>query len=103
MKIYKIDTHINKIYVNKLTVNVCAIDLSNAFDKVNHSALLLKLLQRKFPDNLLRFFKTVSIIVTRTCVKWNSMMSSFFKIEFGVRQGLVLSPHLFSIFISMIL
>ena len=31
------------------TVNLCAIDLSKAFDKVNHHALLVKLMKRKLP------------------------------------------------------
>ena len=31
------------------TVNLCSIDLSKAFDKVNHQALLMKLMKRKLP------------------------------------------------------
>ena len=31
------------------TVNLCAIDLSKAFDKVNHYALLIKIMKRKVP------------------------------------------------------
>ena len=36
------------------TVNMCAIYLSKAFDKMNLSALFLKLIKRKIPINLLR-------------------------------------------------
>ena len=81
------------------TVNLCAIDLSKAFDKVNHCALLLKLMQRNIPGNLLcileNWFNNCF-----TCVKWKSVFSPFFKIDFGVRQGSVLSPHLFAIYIN---
>jgi len=35
------------------TVNLCALDLSEAFDKVNHHALLIKLIQRNLPIDLL--------------------------------------------------
>jgi len=35
------------------TVNICAIDLSKAFDKVNHHALFIKLMKRHFPPKLL--------------------------------------------------
>jgi len=30
------------------TVNLCAIDLSKAFDKVNHHALLIKLMKKNY-------------------------------------------------------
>ena len=32
--------------------NICAIDLSKAFDKVNHHALYLKLMKRFIPNEL---------------------------------------------------
>jgi hypothetical protein len=35
------------------TVNLCALDLSKAFDKVNHSALFIKLMKRRIPTQLL--------------------------------------------------
>ena len=39
--------------VNGSTVSVCTLDLSKAFNKVNHSALLVKLMNRNVPVNLL--------------------------------------------------
>jgi len=35
------------------TANLCAIDLSKAFDKVNHNALFIKLMNRRMPVELL--------------------------------------------------
>ena len=35
------------------TANLCAIDLSKAFDKVNHHALYVKLMKRNIPVQLL--------------------------------------------------
>ena len=35
------------------TVNVCALDLSKAFDKMNHHGLFVKLMERHIPVNLL--------------------------------------------------
>jgi len=39
------------------TVNLCIIDLSKAFDKVNYQALLIKLIKRKFPVALLNLLE----------------------------------------------
>ena len=36
------------------TVNLCAIDISKAFDKMNHYGLFIKLMQKLVPINLLR-------------------------------------------------
>jgi len=43
------------------TTNLCAIDLSKAFDKVNHDALFLKLMKRLIPIQL--FVKLIGILV----------------------------------------
>ena len=45
-------------YVNSgSTVNICALDLSKAFDKMNHCGLFIKLMQRRIPNNLLSIFE----------------------------------------------
>jgi len=81
------------------TVNICALDLSKAFDKMNHYRLFIKLMQRSIPNNLLllleRWFST-----GMTCVKWRSVWSSWYNLQCGIRQGGVLSPHLFAIYID---
>ena len=81
------------------TVNLCAVDLSKAFDKVNHNALLIKLMNRKLPVQLLDTLENL-LSICWSCVKWNTSMSAFFKIDFGVRQGSVLSPHLFAVLLD---
>ena len=35
------------------TVNVCAIDITKAFDKMNHQGLFIKLMVRHIPSNIL--------------------------------------------------
>jgi len=57
-------------------MNLCTLDLSKAFDNVNHSALLLKLMKRNIPVELIRilenWFKHCF-----ACVKCNSVYSRF--------------------------
>ena len=76
------------------TTNICSIDLSKAFDKVNHHALFIKLIKRHFPVQLLDIIVNL-FTDCLSCVKWDNTYSSMFVITFGVRQGSVLSPILF--------
>ena len=81
------------------TVNMCTLDLSKAFDRMNHSVLFLKLMDRNLPVPLLMILETWFGIST-TCVKWLGHVSNFFTLRAGVRQGGVMSPVLFSISID---
>jgi len=81
------------------TVNVCALDLSKAFDKMNHHGLFMKLMERRIPVNLLKLLERW-FSLSMTCVKWNDIYSSYFTMSCGIRQGGVLSPCLFAIYID---
>jgi len=78
------------------TANLCAIDLSKAFDKVNHHALFLKLMKRHIPNELLNTLDTW-LSGCYSCVKWLTVWSDMFQTGFSVRQGSVLSPFLFAV------
>ena len=83
------------------TVNLCALDISKAFDKMNHHGLFIKLMHRRVPVNLLQILEnwfTLSI----TCVKWGSVLSRSFRLTCGIRQGGVLSPHLYALYIDSV-
>lgn len=84
------------------TVNFCALDLSKAFDKVNHYILFIKLMDRSVP----RSFLDVVINWYTNCVamvRWNGELSNMFRLLCGVRQGGVLSPVLFSVYVDSII
>jgi len=81
-------------------VNICAVDLSKAFDKMNHHGLFIKLMERNIPMNLLMLLEHWFAI---ECVKWGSIMSRFIGLVCGIRQGGVLSPYFFSQFILTVL
>jgi len=90
-------------YVNEgCTVNLCAIDLTKAYDKTNHHALFIKLMKRNVPVMLLATLESW-LGNCWTCVRWGSNVSEFFQIGFGVRQGSVLSPFLFAVYIDDII
>ena len=83
------------------TVNACTLDLSKAFDRLNHYVLFLKLMDRNLPAPLLTLLE-MWFNISATCVKWCGHTSSFFSLRAGVRQGGVLSPLLFSLAIDSI-
>jgi len=81
------------------TVNVCAIDLTKAYDKVNHNSLYVKLMKKDIPLQLLELLENW-LSNSLACVKWGSSWSHIFNVTLGVMQGSVLSPLLFTVYID---
>ena len=80
-------------------VYACMLDSSKAFDRVNHFYLFDKLLIRQMPKLLVRLLY-VWYRSQNFYVKWEKFLSEPFKVGNGVRQGGVLSPKLFNVFID---
>ena len=77
----------------------CFVDFRKAFDSVLHPALLLKLKQLNingsFFSNIKELYNDINL-----CVKYDNKLSTNFLSQRGVRQGDVLSPNMFKIFIN---
>jgi len=68
--IHTVRTIVDKMIEDGNTVNMCAIDLSKAFDKVNHKGLFTKLLKRHIPTELLELLENwLSVSSTCTCFR----------------------------------
>ena len=81
------------------TVNLCTIDLSKAFDRMNDQGLFFRLMQRRIPTKLLRILEQW-FFTAYTCVKWGSYVTDYFELRCSVRQGGVLSTYLFAVYID---
>lgn len=87
---------------NGSTVSVAALDMSKAFDRVNHYALFLKLMKRGVPICVIKLLSDWYGKVF-ACVKWGACLSKLVQLATGVRQGGVLSPVLFTIYVNDII
>ena len=95
-------TVVNHYVKDGSTVNICTLDLSKAFDRVDHFALLQLLMDRHISKNiigvLLDWFTRCFV-----CVRWCGSLSYWFPILAGVRQGGILSPGLFAIYMDVLI
>ena len=81
------------------SVFTCFLDASKAFDRVNHSLLFDKLCARGVPFYLIRLL-VYWYEHQRMCVRWGGVYSSSFTATNGVRQGGILSPYLFNVYVD---
>ena len=87
---------------NDSNVYGCLLDFSKAFDMVYFKELFTKLIKRKVPFILLGLL--IYIYRHQKCyVKWNNKKSAMFEISNGVRQGAILSPCLFCLYLDPLL
>ena len=83
-------------------VIVTLLDCSKAFDMCRFSTLFQKLLDRNFPPIVIRLLIFV-YEEQEGCVVWDGVRSDSFRITNGTRQGSVLSPVLFSVYLDNLL
>lgn len=75
------------------------LDLSKAFDKVNHQILIHKLEQMKITGKILNWIRSF-LTNRKQIVVVNGHKSTSAKVESGVPQGTVLGPALFIIYMN---
>ena len=78
---------------------IACIDASKAFDRINHAVLMKKLVERGAPKCF------IGVLISWysklfSCVRWNGVFSKGFDVTCGVRQGGILSPLLFNVYVD---
>ena len=97
--IFALKELVSKYMENGSCVYTCFLDASKAFDRVCHSKLFKKLSDKGVPDYLIRLL--IFWYENQTmCIRWGSKISEKFNVTNGVRQGSILSPHLFKIYVD---
>jgi retron-type reverse transcriptase len=97
--ILKLTNDIINRFNNHEYTGAVMFDLEKAFDKVWHQGLIYKLHSIKTPNMI---FKWIVNFLTRRSfyVHYNDCISQQHNIKAGVPQGCIISPILFSIYIS---
>ena len=99
MCIYTLKEFIEYYKFRGTTVYVTFLDASNAFDRLNYWLLFDKLIKKHVPlfiVKLLLFWYTHQ----KMCVRWGNSTSPDFLVGNGVKQGGIISPILFNIYMD---
>ena len=95
--LYTLINHYTK--VKNKTFYLCFVNFRKAFDKVSHSVLWTKLLKYGIEGKFMNIIKSMYPHV-KSCVRAKSSLTDLFQYKRGVRQGCLLSPILFALFLN---
>ena len=86
-------------YQNKQKIYACFVDFRKAFDLVRHEGLFHRIFQYGIRGNVYKLIK--SLYWKSSCfIKISKCETSKFSYRRGVRQGYILSPLLFNLFVN---
>ena len=80
----------------------CLLDASKASDRVHYGTLFRLLLKKEIPKCIIRLILD-SYIRQTSCALWNNVKSRYFTMTNGAKQGGVISPIFFSLYIDPLL
>ena len=75
------------------------MDFKKAFDSVDHKLLLQLLVTYGIKGNFLNVISSLYVQV-KSCVRGNDSLTNIFPCNRGVRQGCLLSPVLFALYLN---
>src|SRR5678815_2345664 len=75
---------------------MCFVDFTKAFDCISHEQLWMTMSEMGFPAHIINLLNKL-YCKQQAKVKVAGILSSGFRVKKGVRQGCVISPHLFNI------
>ena len=81
------------------TVFVTFLDASKAFDRLDHWLLFIKLIKCKVPLFIVRLL-IVWYSLQRMHIRWGNTFSTSFCVSNGVKQGGIISPVLFNVYMD---
>lgn len=93
---------INYYNIRKSTVNLATIDVRKAFDKVDTFGILCMLQDKQVDIGIINVLENW-FSKSKTKMKWNKVISEQVPLLSGVKQGGILSPLLFTLYVDILL
>jgi hypothetical protein len=100
--IFAFNSTVNYFRDKHSNVFLSALDVTKAFDRINHFSLLSCLLERGFPVQLVNvFFQWYRNM--HACVSWGGNASGFFDVKSSCPEGSILEPKFFNLVVDGLL